>query len=493
MRKKNFPVNLQQRKILEGIFSFARRRKLDIYLVGGFLRDALLNRSLANHDIDLVIKNNAIPLACSLSKKLKAGFVILDQKHGCCRLVKRISDQVYTIDLSDFRAKDLLSDLHLRDFTINSLALHLKEAVENSQWKKEIIDPLSALKDFKGRIIRKTYPDAFRDDPIRILRAFSLSCALNFHIEKNTLRDIEKERLLINKASGERIRDVLFEILTQPQSYDCLLRMDKIGLLSIIFPEFEKMRGLNQGPYHHLDVLRHSFETLKQLEKLLQNLTRSLRMSHYLNQVIVDNRRRFALMKLGALLHDIGKPQAKRVKGRKVMFRGHERLGAEIVEDICRRLRLANSETEILKKMVFLHLRPGYLGDSERPTPRAVFRYFRDAGNEAASILLISLADQRSTRGRLTNEEASRQHEKVCFYLIREFFKRQVQIKPARLLNGFEIMREFSIDPSPLVGRILSALEELQAIGRIKTKEEALKEARRIFEQLKNKKNGSKS
>jgi hypothetical protein len=130
--------------------------------------------------------------------------------------------------------------------------------------------------------------------------------------------------------------------------------------------------------------------------------------------------------------------------------------------------------------MVLWHLRPGYLADSEHPTERAKFRYFRDAGREALSVLLLSLADQRATKGPLTTNNARRQHERVVALLIKEYLKKGKEKKRKRLVNGNDIMRRFKLSPSKLIGKILSELEELQAIGKIKTKVEALKAASRL-------------
>lgn len=121
------------------------------------------------------------------------------------------------------------------------------------------------------------------------------------------------------------------------------------------------------------------------------------------------------------------------------------------------------------------------MADNEPVSERAKFRYFRDAQNEAVSTLLISLADQRSTRGRLTTKQSREQHERAVAALLKEFFKKQKERKPERLVNGDDLMREFKLSPSPLIGKILRRLEELQAIGKIKTKELALKAAKRLI------------
>jgi len=442
------------------------------------LRDILLNREKANIDFDFCLKKNAIGFTQKLAKELKAGFVVLDKEHGACRLVKRIKDKVYTLDFTDFRGRDLKEDLLHRDFSINSFALDLEDVFINENLEESIIDPYRGRQDLKSKIIRAVNEKAFDEDPLRILRAFSLSAIFGFRIEKDTLKLIRAKRDKLAKVSSERIRDELFKILDRPNSYEYLVELDKLKILRNIIPEIEIMRGVKQGPYHHLDVWQHTLETVMQLENLLGELKRNKEVSDYLNEDISSERKRRALIKLGALLHDIGKPQAMFHEDGKTKFHGHERIGLEITENIARRLRLSNDELESLKKMVLWHLRPGYLADNEEITARAAFRYFRDTAQEGASTLLISIADQRATRGPLTSRKSRLHHEKVVLGLIKEYFRKKKEKKLPRLISGDDLINKFKLEPSPLIGKILREIEELQAIGKIKNKKEALQAAR---------------
>ena len=131
--------------------------------------------------------------------------------------------------------------------------------------------------------------------------------------------------------------------------------------------------------------------------------------------------------------------------------------------------------------MVLWHLRPGYLADNEEITPRAVFRYFRDTREEALSILLLSIADQRATKGPLTSKSSRIRHEKVVSSLIKEYFRRKKEKKLPRLINGDDLQKKFGLEPSPLIGKVLKEIEELQAIGNVTTKKQALEEAQHIL------------
>ncbi|TAM34818.1 hypothetical protein EPN54_06395, partial [bacterium] len=127
------------------------------------------------------------------------------------------------------------------------------------------------------------------------------------------------------------------------------------------------------------------------------------------------------------------------------------------------------------------HLRPGYLADSDHPTPRAVFRYFRDTGTDALAVLLLSLSDQRATKGPLTTALSRTRHEKIVKALIRRLFKNKQEKKKARLLNGHDIMARFKLPASELIGSVLSELEEAQAIGKLKNKADAFKLAAKVI------------
>ncbi|MFA5410585.1 MAG: HD domain-containing protein [Candidatus Omnitrophota bacterium] len=470
----------QEKKLLKDISSFAKNKKIKLYLVGGYLRDSILERKKTNPDIDFCIKKEAINFGRKLQKRIGAGFVVLDKEHGCCRLVKRMDGRVYTLDFTDFRGKTLEEDLKYRDFTINALALELEKIFTRPNLNHSLIDPYRARKDLKSGLIRITNKKSFDDDPLRILRAFSLAAIFAFKIDKETMKLIRLKKKKLSGVSFERIRDELFKILDSSCAYEYLAALDKLKILKIIIPEAEPMRGVNQGPYHHLDVLKHSLETVRQIELIIEGFKKNREIHAYLNEIISGERKRRSLMKLGAFLHDIGKPRALRRKAGKTIFHGHERIGAELADNIARRLRLSNDESKTLGKMVFWHLRPGYLADVEEVTPRAKFRYFRDTAGEAVSTLLISLADQRSTKGPLTTKASRLRHEKIVLTLIKEYFREKKKRKLPRLITGDDLIRKFKLQPSPLIGKILSEIEELQAIGKIKTKKQALERAGKL-------------
>lgn len=478
MKSSNPHLTLKERTLIEVVLKIAKKRKIKLYLVGGYLRDILLGRGKDNPDIDFCLKRGAINFGREVARKIKGGFVILDKTHGCSRVVKRIKDKIYTLDFTDFRGKTIEDDLLHRDFTINALSIELEKLFLGKGIENLIIDPYKGRRDLGRKIVRLVNKKAFDEDPLRVLRAFSLAIIFNFKIDKETLKAIKLKAKGLSGVSYERIRDELFKILERPNSFGYLEQLDKLKILKIIIPEIEVMRGVKQGPYHHLDVWQHTLETVRQLELLITELKNNQEVQDYLDEIISPVRSRRALIKLGALLHDTGKPVALRHEDGKTKFHGHERIGSDIAQNIAERLKLSNDETDSLEKMVLWHLRPGYLADNQEITPRAIFRYFRDTQKEGVSILLISIADQRATKGPLTSKGSRIHHEKVVLNLIKEYFARMKEKKLPRLISGDDLLKKFKLEPSPLIGKILREIEELQAIGKIKTRKDALQIAK---------------
>ncbi len=462
--------------VIKKIKLFAKHRKVKLFLVGGFIRDIILKRKKDVVDYDFAIKRNAISFGRSVAKYLKCGFVVLDKAHGSCRVVynKEIS---FTLDFTDFRGKTLDDDLSLRDFRLNALSIDLDNI------KKGIYDPLNGLKDIKSKIIRCCSEKSIIEDRVRILRAFSLSAIFNFKIDNNVIVEIKKEKSKLERVAFERVRDEFFKILDTKHSFKIIQALDKFKILQIIIPQIATCFKVDQGPYHHLDVWQHSLATFKEVENIL-NTTKNKKIREHINEVIAQGNKRRQLMKLAALLHDIGKPKARRKIKNKLIFHGHEALGARIIPELSKRLKLSVKENDYLRRLVWLHLRPGYLADLSPLSERAVFRFFRDAKNEALDILLVSLADQRSTRGRLNTRQSRINHELLCAKLIKRFFKDKLSKPFVRFVDGNDILK-LGVPEGPVVGMFLKELEELQAEGKIKSKQQALKKAGVLLRKIK--------
>ncbi|MDD4909758.1 MAG: HD domain-containing protein [Candidatus Omnitrophica bacterium] len=457
-----------------------QKRRPGLYIVGGFLRDIFLKRRKDVVDIDFAVGRNAVAFARGFARQIKAGFVVLDKARGCARVVYKTKQMHYTLDFTDFRGRDLKDDMLHRDFTINALALDVARLKAGRRLEDCVIDFHGGLKDIKLKKIRAASESSFKDDPLRVLRAFSAKAMFGFNIDKQTLRSALKSKEKLRGVSYERIRDELFKIFESENACKTIKELDDLKILYVVLPQLRVMRGVDQGPYHHLDVWGHSLEALKQFEALLKEIKRDKKIGPYLGTILSPTRSRLGLLKFACLLHDIGKPESRVRREGKIIFHGHERCALKIVRGITEMLKLSQDEYYALKKIVFWHLRPGYLADIETLSERARFRFFRDTAEEAVSVLLLAIADQRATRGPLTAGEDRRHHEKVCLELAREFFIRKGREKIVRLIDGNDLIKILKLTPSPIFSKILDEVEEAQAAGEITTKKQALALARSL-------------
>ena len=472
------------RELLEAVRDLSAKRRTKVYLVGGALRDIILGKVKDNPDFDFCLKLKAIDFARQLAAEMKAGFVVLDSVHGCARVVRKSRGKVITLDFSDFRGKTLEEDLLYRDFTVNSMGASLEDILSQKSFDEALIDLYDGRKDLAKGLIRRVNAKSFDDDPLRIMRAFSLSAIFGFKIDPMTYRQIFLKKKKLSTVSCERIRDELFKIFSSPKGFEIVEKLSKYRILELIFPEIKKIKVTKKRALGRLNVWGHTLLTFKNTESLIRSFERNPEIKDYLNKEISSGRNRAQLLKLSALLHDVGKPATFRIKKGKVQFHGHERLGSVLTGAIASRLKLSNEELRLLKRIVFLHLRPGYLVTNPVLTAKAKFRFFRDAGEEAGAVLILALADERSTKGYSLLDKSRQKYEKLIPRLLREYFLKQKNIPEARLVDGNDIMRRFKLPPSPLIGKVLSELEELQAIKRIKTKEEALKAAKVIIKNI---------
>lgn len=463
-----------QLKLVRDALSGSKRR---IFLVGGALRDYYLNRR--GTDFDFAVDQGAVSLSRRLARKIQGAFVLLDGETGSARVVKKIDGVIWTFDLTDWRGATIQKDLNLRDFTINALAVDI---LEKDSQTSTILEVKGSLRDIKAGVVRMVSPQVFEDDPLRLLRAFTLQATLGFKIDAQTRKQIKKDAHLIASPAAERIREEIFKVLTSGRAHTTLSDMDKIGLLPRVIPQLTVMYGIVQGGYHHLDVWHHSLEVVLKIEQIVDEMNANERVKKYMHESIGGGHSRLALLKMAALLHDSGKPETRLQEKDRTTFHGHEHAGERITRQVARQLKLSVKERHFLEDMVHMHLRPGYLSNFKRPSEKAVFRYLRDTKEEAVSLAILGLADQAATRGALTTQVKARHHAKICHMLIERYFKLKDQKPKQRLLTGDDLIRRFKLKPSKLFGEILSHVEESAALGKIKTKDEALALAHEIIQ-----------
>ncbi|MFH1519127.1 MAG: HD domain-containing protein [Candidatus Omnitrophota bacterium] len=453
-----------------------QKQNIGLWLVGGYLRDIYLRPKKELVDFDFCVEKNTASIAREFARRISAKFIILDKTEKSFRVVLKRGEKIYSYDFTRMRGKDLKEDLALRDFSINTLAFSLLAK------PAKLIDYFQGRLDLRRKLVKVVRDEVIVQDPLRILRGFSFVANYDFRIAAGTLNLFSKHKGLIKSVSKERVNEELFKILNASNSYKTIIAMDKLKIIDEFIPEIKRMRGLHQGAYHHLGVWKHSLETLRQFELLCRRrLLNNKDITAYFNDQLAEGRKRVQIIKLACLLHDIGKPQAKKRLKKRTIFHTHEKIGRDLSGQIADKLRLSLREKDILKKLIFWHLRPGYLADQINPTRRAIYRFFRDTGPEGVAVVLLSLSDWRATRGPLTNAKKRTKHEKIMMKLVGEYFKDKKKRPLIGIVDGHAIMKKFKIPASPLVGKILKKIKEEQALGKISTKLEAYKLARKII------------
>ncbi len=474
-------------RILGDLRSIFESCTLPAFLVGGFLRDALLGRQ--THDIDVAIQaNDPMPFAEELARRLGGVFVPLSHEHHVARVV--VDGSAYgswSVDLSGIQGS-LHDDLLRRDFTIDALALSLDQW-DRPDWPDSIIDPTGGRADMGNGVIRAIGPQVFRDDPVRLLRAVRLSAQLDFGIDPETLELMRPDSHLVGNLAGERIRNELLAILASENVKEHLRTMDDVGLLCAIIPELQAAKGVSQPREHYWDVFDHSIETVGAVERVLSPGPRnsgtdalaslvpwSPEIDEHFAEEVSDGYTRATMLKMGALLHDVAKPQTKMVdpKG-KTRFLGHHSIGAEVCRDIAGRLRVSNRGAEMLATLVENHLRPTQMCQGgAMPTHRAIYRYFRDVGDAAIDTLYLSLADHLAARGPTITMEGWKEHIDITEHILNVGTREQAPENMPRLITGHDVMRTLGLQPGPLVGRILEEVRGAQASGTVSDADSAL-------------------
>jgi tRNA nucleotidyltransferase/poly(A) polymerase len=467
---------------------------VELYLVGGAVRDMLLHR--VSHDLDFAIPKNAIQTARRAANALHADFYVLDESFDTARVILSADNGARDIlDFAAFRGADLESDLRGRDFTINAIAFDLRN--------QTILDPFGGASDLRAKLIRACSDTSLKDDPIRILRAVRQAAALDFKIEPETRKAMKQATSLLPNISPERQRDELFKILEGPRSDASLRALEMLGVFPYLLPELTTMKGVEQSAPHVHDVWEHTLSVMQNLESILSALAPSydaektndlfsglltLRLGPYreqfaahFNQSLNADRSMRALLFFAALYHDISKPATKSVEetGR-IRFFGHDESGAKVAVERAHALNLSNDEIERLKIIIENHMRFHFFtsrmeSKKEEPSRKAIYRFFRDANEGGVDLVLLGLADLRGTRGHTLTQESWTAALDVARILLENYWEKPEEtVAPPRLINGLDVMNEYQLEAGPRIGQLLDAIREAQAIGQMSTREEAL-------------------
>ncbi len=472
----------------------------EVYLVGGVVRDAYLHRP--SRDIDLATPEDGQHLARHIANHFGGAYYPLDPERGVGRALivcDPHAEETITVDVARFRGPNLLTDLQGRDFTLNAMAVRLGEDLE------AIFDPLGGLADLEAKRLRQCTPHAIADDPVRALRAIRASVTFRLLIEPQTRASIKAHAHALAQSAPERVRDELFHILAAPRPWAAIDAAQRLGVLQHVIPETAEMQDVPQPPPHQHDLWQHTLRTMENLDTILRafqpehsdNLTANIqagavafalahlrkKLQAHLAHRWPNERSHHALLMLAALLHDVGKPQARVVDEQgKLHFWKHEHIGAKIVERRARALRLSKEESARLATIVRHHMRPHWLSDAPKLTRRAVYRFWRATDQAGVDVCLLAMADYLATYGVKLDTQAWTHYLETVQALLEAFLlRKESAVAPPPLLDGRALIAHLGLSPGPQIGKILDGLQEAQAVGEVRTKEEALAWAQRFL------------
>ncbi len=424
---------------------------INIYLVGGAIRNFYLNKKVV--DFDLIVDGKGEKFAHCLASKLKSRVVLLGKENF---QTFRIPYFKINLDIWDLRGQTILEDLWRRDFTINAIAYNLQE--------KRWLDPTNGFEDLKKKVIRWVNPSIFEEDPLRMLRAFRFLAQLkNFSIEEGTLKGIFSNNFRIQKSAVERILYELDLIFSEKNLYNILILMDECKLLNFLFPEIINLKNVEQNIYHPDNCFDHTLNAIYCKEDALNWLYKNLKgFKKIKKEEEID-------LSYALLLHDTGKPSTRTEDGLKVHFYGHEKVSETISKQVLLRLRFPNKRIERISSLIRNHMRPLKLTLSPY-SEKALRHFIYICGENIKLQIALFLADYLSKN--TTGDRAYKLIEEIW-----ELYKKKGKtlVSPKKLVSGEEVMEILNLKPSKEVGKVLQAITKKQVSGEIKNKREALK------------------
>ncbi len=455
-RKHGKLLTRHESRLLDRLGKFADQEGVLLYVVGGYVRDLLLGHKVK--DVDCTVIGDAPTFARKLADELGVRQPVIFERFGTAMIPYR----GYRLDFVSARAESydpdsrkphiihagLEADLARRDFTVNTLTLGL-----NADHFGQLIDLYDGVQDLELKILRTPLDPAttFSEDPLRIMRAIRFAAQLEFSIEPQTLAALKAVAPRLSIISQERITEEFLKLLSAKRPSIGLKLMYLTGVMDIVFPEISKLAGVDQiGPHHHKDVFEHTLLVVDQIAQSTDD----------------------PIMRFAALVHDVAKPRTKKFFPQQGWtFHGHEDLGARMMKQIGRRMKLPEDSTGKLTKLVALHMRPINL-TREEVTDSGIRRLIVDAGDDLESLLTLCRADITSAKPSKVKrylEQFDSLRTRI-YEVIEKDQLRQFQ-SPVR---GDEIMAICNIPPGPTVGKIKTALEEAILDGRVPNDHDAV-------------------
>lgn len=448
----------------EILMQIANNFEGELYLVGGAVRDFFCGKF--SNDRDLVVVNiDPKNFALNVAELFNATFVPLDEENKIYRVV--MQDKVNYLDITQPAGGNIETDLLRRDLTINAIAVNIKTF--------ELIDKTGGLDDLENGIIRSISEKNFLDDPLRILRVYRFQAQTGFKIDEQTENQLKKHLDLIANPAVERINYEIMHLFSGEYTSQTLKAMDVIGLLEKIFPVVEELKQIPPNSHHHLRLLEHSIETVRNIGEIYK--TSLDKVKEHLDRVDFGGYSRLAHLKLAGFLHDIGKFSTWTIEEDtdRHRFIKHDDVGAKLVVPILKKLSFSNKQIDYISCMIKNHIYPAALMTVPDVNEKAMMRYIRKMEDNSLDEIVLAKADRLSARGPVITDEMVESNINALTHLQNFYLSLKDTLEPLpKLLDGNEVMKILNIKPSPKLGEIMDALHEAQINGDVVTKEHAV-------------------
>ena len=417
---------------LQALGNFASARGVQLYLVGGSVRDMLLKRQTT--DIDFALASNAIQFAKAFAASIRATCIVLEENPSTARVIVKPHETLQTpclisMDFVQFRAASLTEDLRLRDLTINAMAIAFEnvEAVTNSACEQNsfhVIDPCDGMKDLETGLLRFPSEQVVRADPVRLLRIYRFAAQLDFKISENAIDLVTKHRSLLSNVASERCRDELVKIFNVKKAHPYLQQMETVGLLTQVLPSIKTTCKLWR-----------SLETFEENPIPIGLHVHRSEINDYLREKLGAEINRRSLIKLSLLLGD-------NLSG----------VGAH--------LRLSRKATQFMKRL--LSGSKALKNENRQLTQKLIIRFLRTYVSDWWGVLLYAAASH-PIDPTLLEQIANTYYEHILPIH-----------KQGRLITGDDLIKNFNLKEGKQIGTLLKEIEERQFDGEIRTREEAL-------------------
>jgi tRNA nucleotidyltransferase/poly(A) polymerase len=448
-----------------------------VWVVGGAVRDAALGLEVG--DVDIAVAADPKAVAHAVAEGLGGFSFELSAEYSTWRAADR--DGAWQVDVASLRGPDIGADLALRDFTVGAVAV--------APLSGEAFDPLGGLDDLEAGVIRTAGPSSFEDDPLRLMRAARLVSQFGWNIDPRTLELGRRSASRSREPAGERTLSELCQLMSSRDPVAGLAAMEGLGLFDTLLPEVGEMKGVVQGPNHHLDVYGHTIEVLEGVLRIESELDRFVggdagRVAELLDESLADGVTRSTGLRLAALFHDCAKPATRTEADGFISFRGHDSEGARTVLEVFSRLRSSRRLAGYVADLTRNHLILGFMVPERPLSRRRVYEYLTRTWPYSVDVTLLTVADRLAARGTssIAGQEMVAGHLALAGEMVAEVLGAAEEWPVPAFLPGDELAGRLGIEQGPDLGRVIEELAAARFAGEVGSASEAVEHARRFLE-----------